>query len=123
MSPALAVDEELWAAIGDPSRRRVLDALLTRGTATPTVLADDLPLTRQAVTKHLAVLDRAGLVTGRRHGREVRFAVDPGRLTEAHEALTAVARSWDRRLLAIKRIAEEIAVAERAGAEGGDGAR
>jgi DNA-binding transcriptional ArsR family regulator len=111
MSAALAVDEELWAAIGDPSRRRVLDTLLTRGTATPTALADDLPLTRQAVTKHLAVLDRAGLVSARRQGREVRFAVDPGRLSEAQEALTAVARSWDRRLLAIKRIAEELASA------------
>lgn len=112
MTAAPAVDEELWAAIGDPSRRRVLDALLTRGTATPTALADELPLTRQAVTKHLAVLDRAGLVAGRRHGREVRFAVDPGRLAEAQQALTEVARSWDRRLLAIKRIAEELVASE-----------
>jgi ArsR family transcriptional regulator, cadmium/lead-responsive transcriptional repressor len=122
MSAALAtadpVEDALWAAVGDPSRRRVLDALLVRGTATPTALADDLPLTRQAVTKHLAVLDRAGLVTGRRHGRELRFAVDPGRLGEAQQALTDVARSWDRRLLAIKRIAEEIAAAEREAAGG-----
>lgn len=114
MSTALAFDEELWAAVGDPSRRRVLDALLTRGTATPTVLADDLPLTRQAVTKHLAVLDRAGLVTARRQGREVRFAVDPARLDEATQALTEVAQRWDRRLLAIKRIAEELAASETA---------
>jgi ArsR family transcriptional regulator, cadmium/lead-responsive transcriptional repressor len=116
VTTAAAVDEELWAAVGDPSRRRVLDALLARGTATPTALADDLPLTRQAVTKHLAVLDRAGLVTGRRQGREVRFAVDPARLDEATRALTEVAHRWDRRLLAIKRIAEEVAAAERAAA-------
>ncbi|HET6507618.1 MAG TPA: metalloregulator ArsR/SmtB family transcription factor [Baekduia sp.] len=119
MSTALApgFDEELWAAVGDPSRRRVLDALLTRGTATPTALADDLPLTRQAVTKHLAVLDRAGLVTARRHGREVRFAVQPARLDEATRALTDAARAWDRRLLAIKRIAEELAASEAGRAE------
>jgi DNA-binding transcriptional ArsR family regulator len=105
-------DEELWAAVGDPSRRRVLDALLTRGTATPTALADDLPLTRQAVTKHLAVLDRAGLVSARRQGREVRFAVEPARLDEAARAMRDAAQQWDRRLLAIKRIAEEIARGE-----------
>jgi DNA-binding transcriptional ArsR family regulator len=116
VAAAVAFDDELWAAVGDPSRRRVLDALLTRGTATPTALADDLPLSRQAVTKHLAVLDRAGLVTARRQGREVRFAVQPARLDEATRQLTDAAHHWDRRLLAIKRIAEELAT-ERGTAE------
>jgi DNA-binding transcriptional ArsR family regulator len=107
MSDAAAHDE-LWAAVGDPSRRRVLDALLAHGQATPTVLAGELPLTRQAVAKHLAVLDRAGLVESRRHGREVRYVVRPDRLDEAGRALTAVATRWDRRLDAIKRISEAI---------------
>ena len=70
-------DEELWAAVAEPSRRRVLDVLLARGEATSTALAGELPLTRQAVAKHLAVLDRAGLVEGRRQGREVRYVVRP----------------------------------------------
>ncbi|HXF22280.1 MAG TPA: helix-turn-helix domain-containing protein, partial [Streptosporangiaceae bacterium] len=55
-------DGELWEAVAEPSRRRVLDLLLTDGEATPTMLAARLPVTRQAVAKHLAVLTRAGLV-------------------------------------------------------------
>ena len=66
MTPAIAEVDELWAAVGDPTRRRVLDVLLDRGEATATVVAGELPVTRQAVAKHLAVLDRAGLVEGRR---------------------------------------------------------
>ena len=59
--------DELWAAIADPTRRRLLDALLAHGEATATVLAGDVPVTRQAVAKHLAILDRAGLVEGLVH--------------------------------------------------------
>jgi ArsR family transcriptional regulator, cadmium/lead-responsive transcriptional repressor len=67
--------DELWAAVADPTRRRLLDALLTHGEATATALAGELPVTRQAVAKHLAVLDRAGLVDSRRNGREVLYTV------------------------------------------------
>lgn len=101
-----APDDILWAAIADPSRRRVLDLLVARGATTPTVLATALPFTRQAVSKHLAVLQQAGLVEGHRAGREVRYAVRPKRLDAAARAMTAVAADWDRRLNAIKRIAE-----------------
>jgi ArsR family transcriptional regulator, cadmium/lead-responsive transcriptional repressor len=100
-------DDELWAAVADPSRRRLLDVLLAHGEATPTVLAAELPFTRQAVTKHLAVLDRAGLVLSRRQGREVRYTVCPERLDAASDAMAAVAARWDRRLRAIKQIAED----------------
>jgi DNA-binding transcriptional ArsR family regulator len=106
---ALAEVDELWAAVGDPTRRRVLDVLLDRGEATATVLAGDLPVTRQAVAKHLAVLDRAGLVEGRRRGREVRYAVRPQQLDAATRSLAQVAAEWDARLSAIKRIAESVA--------------
>ncbi len=101
-----APDDMLWAAIADPSRRRVLDILVAHGATTPTVLAAALPFTRQAVSKHLAVLQQAGLVESRREGREVRYAVRPERLDAAAQAMTAVAANWDRRLNAIKRIAE-----------------
>ncbi|HEX4624952.1 MAG TPA: metalloregulator ArsR/SmtB family transcription factor [Solirubrobacteraceae bacterium] len=101
-------DEELWAAVAEPSRRRVLDVLLDRGEATSTALAAELPLTRQAVAKHLAVLDRAGLVEGRRQGREVRYVVQPDRLAAAVHAMAGVAAQWDRRLVTIKRIAEDL---------------
>ena len=72
------------------------------------MLARDLPFTRQAVAKHLAVLDRAGLVEGRRRGREVRYVVDPDRLAAATQAMARAAARWDARLAAIKRIAEAV---------------
>lgn len=101
--------DELWAAVADPTRRRLLDALLAQGDATATTLARELPVTRQAVAKHLAVLDRVGLVEGGRQGREVRYAVRPERLDLAARSLARVASQWDQRLLAIKRIAESAA--------------
>jgi DNA-binding transcriptional ArsR family regulator len=98
--------DELWAAVADPTRRRLLDVLLAQGEATATTLAAELPVTRQAVAKHLAVLDRAGLVQGRRRGREVRYAVRPERLDAARQSLANVAAGWDERLATIKRLAE-----------------
>ena len=101
--------DELWAAVADPTRRRLLDALLAQGDATATTLAREVPVTRQAVAKHLAVLDRAGLVEGGRQGREVRYAVRPERLDLAARSLARVASQWDQRLLTIKHIAESAA--------------
>jgi ArsR family transcriptional regulator, cadmium/lead-responsive transcriptional repressor len=108
MASQMAVDDVLWSAVADPTRRRVLEALLTRGEATTTTLAAGLPVTRQAVAKHLAVLDRAGLVAGRRRGREVRYAVQLERLDLASETLGRVAAQWDRRLARIKQLAEAV---------------
>jgi DNA-binding transcriptional ArsR family regulator len=105
--------DELWSAIAEPTRRRVLDVLLDHGEATATAVAGELPVTRQAVTKHLVVLDRAGLVEGRREGREVRYSVRPQRLAAATRSMAQVAAEWDERLSAIKRIAEAAAVAQR----------
>ncbi|MFJ4923044.1 ArsR/SmtB family transcription factor [Streptomyces sp. NPDC088725] len=97
---------EVLAALADPTRRRILDALAARGEATATVLATELPVSRQAIVKHLAVLDRAGLVTGRREGREARYAVAPARLGATARWLDRKAAEWDVRLAAIKRLAE-----------------
>jgi DNA-binding transcriptional ArsR family regulator len=108
MPAALAEDDALWAAVADPTRRRVLDALLEHGEASTTTLAQELPVTRQAVAKHLVVLNRVGLVAGQRHGREVRYAVRLARLDDAAEAMTRVAAQWDRRLARIKRLAESL---------------
>jgi DNA-binding transcriptional ArsR family regulator len=108
MTTAVAEDDALWAAVADPTRRRVLDALLEHGETTTTTIAAQLPVTRQAVAKHLVVLDRVGLVAGRRHGREVRYAVRPARLDDAAEAMARVAAQWDRRLARIKRLAEAV---------------
>lgn len=106
MTPAVAEDDALWAAVADPTRRRVLNALLEHGEASTTELADGLPVTRQAVAKHLLVLDRVGLVSGTRRGRQVRYAVLPQRLDDAAAALSEAAALWDRRLTRIKRLAE-----------------
>lgn len=106
--------DELWAAVADPTRRRLLSDLLARGEATATTLAAELPVTRQAVTKQLAVLDRVGLVEGRRRGREVRYSVRPEQLDAATRSLAQVAEEWDQRLASIKRIAES-AARERSG--------
>jgi ArsR family transcriptional regulator, cadmium/lead-responsive transcriptional repressor len=105
---SVAVVDDLWSAVADPTRRRLLDALLARGEATATTLALDAPVTRQAVAKHLAVLDRAGLVESRRRGREVRYAVKPVGLDAATRSLADVAAAWDQRLAGIKRIAEQL---------------
>lgn len=102
------VDESLWSAVGDPTRRRLLDLLLTDGPGTATSLSEQLPVTRQAVAKHLVVLDRAGLVQGTSVGRERRYDVDRGQLERAAAQLAAVGREWDGRLARIKRIAETI---------------
>lgn len=105
-------DDELWVAVADPTRRRLLDALLARGEATASVLARELPVSRQAVAKHLAVLDRAGVVEGHRHGREMPYTVRPERLDAATRRMARLAAQWDRRLVAIKHLAE---AAERTG--------
>ena len=99
-------DDALWSAIADPSRRRVLDLLVEGGETTASSLAEQVPFTRQAVAKHLVVLEQAGLVTRQREGREVRFRVVPGRLNDASHAMADQARLWDQRLQAIKRLAE-----------------
>ena len=99
-------DNELWAAIGDPSRRQVLDELLAAGEATASTLAQGLPLTRQAIAKHLNVLERVGLVGARRVGREVRYSVRADRLNEATRTMARMAARWDERLNDIKSIAE-----------------
>jgi DNA-binding transcriptional ArsR family regulator len=101
-----SADDELWAAVADPSRRRVLDLIVGHGEVTPTALASELPFTRQAVAKHLAVLERAGLIEGHRHGREVRYVVRTDGLTAATHAMARAAAQWDKRLEAIKRLAE-----------------
>jgi DNA-binding transcriptional ArsR family regulator len=102
------VDDELWSAVGDPTRRRMLDLLLSEGGGTATSLSERLPVTRQAVAKHLAVLDRVGLVHATTAGRERQFRVDQAQLSRAVAQLTEVGEAWDARLQRIKRIAEAI---------------
>jgi ArsR family transcriptional regulator, cadmium/lead-responsive transcriptional repressor len=105
---SVTVDDELWSAVGDPTRRRMLDLLLTDGRGTATTLSDQLPVTRQAVAKHLGVLDRAGLVRVTPSGRERLYEVNEAQFARAVAQLSSVGASWDARLHRIKRIAEAI---------------
>jgi ArsR family transcriptional regulator, cadmium/lead-responsive transcriptional repressor len=99
-------DDELWSAIGDPSRRQVLDLLVSNGAVSASWLAGRVPFSRQAVSKHLVVLERAGLISRRKQGREVLYQVQPERLDQATRAMADLAAQWDQRLAMIKRLAE-----------------
>jgi DNA-binding transcriptional ArsR family regulator len=99
-------DDELWSAIGDPSRRRVLDLLVSNGEVSASWLAGKVPFSRQAVSKHLVVLEHAGLISRRKQGREVLYRIEGDRLDQATRAMTDAAAEWDRRLATIKRLAE-----------------
>jgi DNA-binding transcriptional ArsR family regulator len=99
-------DDELWSAIADPSRRRVLDLIINNGEVSASWLGRQVPFSRQAVSKHLVVLEEAGLISRRRQGREVVYHVEADRLDQATLAMADLAAQWDRRLNAIKRLAE-----------------
>ncbi len=102
------IDDDIWSAIGDPTRRRMLDLLLVDGDGTATTLSAQLPVTRQAVAKHLAVLDRVLLVRATPVGREKRYRVDGAQLDRAVAQLVSVGAAWDARLQRIRHIAEAI---------------
>lgn len=93
----------VFAALADPSRRTIVERLATAGRATPTELAEELPMTRQAVTKHLATLEQAGLVRGRREGRNTVYRPDPAPLRDANAWIDRVGAQWDERLAALAR--------------------
>jgi DNA-binding transcriptional ArsR family regulator len=93
----------VFAALADPTRRTVLDELASRGPLSATQLAEGLPVSRQAVVKHLSALADAGLVTSERAGREVRFQVSRDGIGDAVSWLVTVGDRWDRRLDALRR--------------------
>jgi DNA-binding transcriptional ArsR family regulator len=98
--------DQVFAALADPTRRQLLELLGGQAAASATALAGQLPVSRQAVVKHLAVLQQSDLVTRRRDGREVVFTVRPERLAATASWMTAVAASWQERLQLLKQAAE-----------------
>jgi ArsR family transcriptional regulator, cadmium/lead-responsive transcriptional repressor len=90
--------EDVFDVLSDPTRRRLLALLGDRESATPTELAAELPVTRQAVSKHLAALAEVGLVESRREGREVQFRLTPAPLSGAMAWMASVGGQWDTRL-------------------------
>ena len=98
--------DSVFAALADPTRRALLGLLGGEGELSATALATRLPISRQAIVKHLSVLEAAGLVVSSRVGREVRYSVRPEALDATARWMAALATDWDRRLAAIKRVAE-----------------
>jgi DNA-binding transcriptional ArsR family regulator len=90
--------DQVFTALADPTRRRLLETLASEGDATATGLAAGLPITRQAVAKHLSALGEASLVSQKRVGRETRYSVQPQPLSEAARWMAMVGSEWDRRL-------------------------
>lgn len=93
--------EAVFTALADPSRRFLVERLAAGGNATPTELAGELPVSRQAVAKHLASLEAAGLVHGTRIGRNTVYRLDPAPLLAATDWIARVGAEWDQRLAAL----------------------
>lgn len=98
--------ESVFSALADPTRRQVLETLAARPTASASALARELPISRQMVLKHLAVLQESELVSSARVGREVLFQVRSAPLAATADWLASLAAQWDSRLAALKARAE-----------------
>jgi len=96
----------VFAALADPTRRQIAKLLAEQGQLTPTELAGQLPITRQAVTKHLGALHEAGLVRSGRHGRETRYRLTPRPFEAAALWMAALGAEWDERLEALRGLIE-----------------
>jgi DNA-binding transcriptional ArsR family regulator len=117
-----AIAEQVFTALADPTRRAILAALAEHGPATATDLAERLPVTRQAIAKHLALLTEAGLVTaepGER--RRVRYQLRSAPMRMAQQFLAALARDWDARLEALTEHLDRASAGPLMKARGNDG--
>ncbi len=98
--------DAVFAALADPTRRRMVETLARGSTVTASGLAVELPITRQAVAKHLAALRRARLVSAKRVGRETRYSLDAEPLSDAARWIATVGAEWDERLGDLGRLLE-----------------
>ena len=106
MTPRRDPAGPVFAALADPTRRELVQRLADDGEATATELSAELPMTRQAVSKHLALLEEAGLVAATRAGREVRYRLNAPPLAHAMAWMAQVGGRWDERLAALGRHVE-----------------
>ena len=97
---------EVFAALADPTRRHLIQMLASRGGTSATALAAELPISRQAVSKHLAALGDAGLVHSRRAGREILYELQPAPLEDAAAWIAEVGAEWDDRLARLRSLLE-----------------
>ena len=100
---SVASRDAVFDALADPTRRQVLTLIGEHGEATASALARELPVSRQAIQKHLASLSAAGLVAAKREGREVRYRLTPAPMSDAVSWMASVGGQWDSRLAALAR--------------------
>ena len=93
----------VFSALADPTRRQVVRALSERGSVTASSLAADMPVTRQAIAKHLAALRDAGLAVAEPEGRENRYRLTPAPFAEAMRWMAGAGAKWDQRLARLER--------------------
>jgi DNA-binding transcriptional ArsR family regulator len=105
--PAHRQVDSVFGALADPTRRRVVETLARGGTVTASGLAEQLPITRQAVAKHLSALRGAELVSSTRVGRETQYRLRPQPLDDAVEWMQSVSAEWDERLDALRHSVEK----------------
>lgn len=98
---------DVFFALGDRTRLSVVQKLGTEGARSATALSEGAKVTRQAIVKHLQVLEHAGLVSHEKQGREVLYALEPRRLKEAQAFLDAVSAGWDRALERLRQMVED----------------
>src|SRR6185503_13868283 len=99
---ALEHEQSLFAALADPVRRRLLINLADHSPRTATQLAEEYPITRQGILKHLTILETAGLVAVHQAGREKRYTLTPEPLSELEQWIKDISAKWDERLLRLK---------------------
>ena len=104
---AVETADAVFAALADPTRRRVLRLVAERGPTSATLLKRELAVSRQAIAKHLVVLSRAGLVAGQRSGQEVRYELVPAGLNEVSEWIANTGAQWDARLARLRQLLED----------------
>lgn len=106
MTTTAADVDRIFSALADPTRRRVLELLGSRNGCSATALAAEMPVSRQAIAKHLGILEESELVSSHRSGRELLYTVRPEPLVETSSWMAALAATWEVRLQMLKRIAE-----------------
>jgi DNA-binding transcriptional ArsR family regulator len=106
-APAVVAKAPLFDALGDPNRLRIVTRLCDGGPCSTTEVTQVIPVSRQAATKHLLLLEAVGLVSSQRHGRERIWRVQPEPLTDASEYLTALSQRWDRAIDRLRAHVEE----------------
>nr|WP_155906375.1 MULTISPECIES: metalloregulator ArsR/SmtB family transcription factor [unclassified Mycolicibacterium] len=99
----------MFDALGDPNRLRIVVRLCDAGPCSTSQVTQVIPVTRQAATKHLLLLEAVGLVTSSRHGRERIWRIQPDPLAEASDYLTALSRRWDRAIDRLRIYVEDLA--------------